>query len=316
MIVRPRPATREGRHRRRRSRRRWPWILLLAALGLAVWESARTGPSTLPPPQALPEPPQANATAPLTGRTPFDPKRFPIGTCELLRPVPSAPIMVALDAGHGRGDPGASGTNRSGERVLEKNITQAVVDAAAIKLQRKGIGVVLTRSREVGTIPSGGMSTAELQRELTLRARCANSARAATLVSVHTNSFADRGVGGTETVYEQHRELADSSRRLAQLLQTNILDGLGPPLGSSREDRGLVDDSAGGETTGGHLVLLGPSVPGYIDAPTAMPSALIEPAFITNPDDATLLSSQRGVDALATAVTRAVDQFVRERRPS
>jgi N-acetylmuramoyl-L-alanine amidase len=82
---------------------------------------------------------------------------------------------------------------------------------------------------------------------------------------------------------------------------------------------GLLSDTAatGGEQTApgetyGHLLLLGPAAPGYLDEPTLMPGALVEPLFITNPADATLAASPVGQQALAQAIARGIDQFLQQ----
>lgn len=244
-----------------------------------------------------------------------DPRAFASGGCVAL-PARTSPAraVVMVDAGHGGADPGSLGVTSDGRRVAEKELTLSTALAVASRLRDRGITAVLSRSTdelggklEAGEL--GPLTTAESQRDLLGRVRCANQARADALVSVHFNSFEEPTVRGTETLYDVDRSLAPRSRALAQSLQSNIRAGL-TSLGRPSPERGVVDDSSGGESGGGHLVLLGPRIPGYVDEPSAMPGALVEPLFLTNPDDLTAVASPHGVDTLAESITRGVDQYL------
>ncbi|MDD7942707.1 N-acetylmuramoyl-L-alanine amidase, partial [Actinomycetospora lutea] len=220
-----------------------------------------------------------------------------------------------IDAGHGGPDPGSLGTTADGRRVVEKDLTLSTTLAVASRLRERGVTVVLSRSTDdlgTGITPddaeSGPLSTADSQRDLLGRVRCANLARADALVSVHFNSFENPAVRGSETLYDVDRSLAPRSRALAQSLQSNIRAGLAT-LNRPSPDRGVIDDSSGGESGGGHLVLLGPRIAGYVDEPSVMPGALIEPLFLTNPGDLTAVASPRGVDTLAESIARGVDEY-------
>lgn len=243
-----------------------------------------------------------------------DPSRFPGTGCLALPAKSGGPAAtVVLDAGHGGPDPGSSGTTTGGRTVPEKELTLAVTLAAAERLRAQGTTVVLTRSTDAlgsGVDASdGALSTHASQEDLEARVRCANLARADALVSVHFNSFDDKTVGGAETLYEPDRRDAAQSRELAGSLQRAVLDRL-TELGRPPADRGVVDDSSGGESGGRHLVLLGPRIPGYIDEPSAMPAALVEPLFITNAADLSAVVSPSGTEALGAAVAGGISAYL------
>lgn len=235
------------------------------------------------------------------------------GGCIALPPHGAAPRgTVLVDAGHGGPDPGSLGTTLDGRTVAEKDLTLRVALAVAARLRAVGITAVLSRSTdrlgstiESGDVQDGSLTTDASQEDLVARVRCANTARADALVSIHFNSFDDPAVRGSETLYDVDRPLAPRSRALAQSLQTSVRAGLAA-LGEPSPDRGVVDDSSGGEAGGGGLVLLGPGVPGSSDA-SAMPGALVEPLFLTNPRDLTAASTPRGVDVLAGAISSGVE---------
>ncbi|MDD7966158.1 N-acetylmuramoyl-L-alanine amidase family protein [Actinomycetospora lemnae] len=247
----------------------------------------------------------------------MDPNSFPPGGCVAL-PASREPAraVVMIDAGHGGPDPGALGTTADGRQIAEKDLTLSTTLAVASRLRDRGVTVVLSRSTDDLGSSFGSseqqadpLTTAESQRDLLGRVRCANQARADALVSIHFNSFDDPKVRGSETLYDVDRPLAPRSRALAQSLQSNIRAGL-VALNRPSPDRGVIDDSAGSESGGGDLVLLGPRVPGYVEEPSAMPGALVEPLFLTNPGDLTAMATPRGVEVLASAISTGVADYL------
>ncbi len=222
---------------------------------------------------------------------------------------------VVIDAGHGGKDPGARANG-----LREKDITLAV----ALKLgqfvqDNLGVKVVYTRTDD---------------RFVTLRnrGRIANDAQGKLFVSIHINSApgaSARRAEGTETyflglhknaaaqaVMEREnavvrleddpdayadfdeealimRTLANSaylrkSEKLAGLVEQQFAERVG------RKSRGVKQ--------AGLMVLWGAS----------MPAILVELGFITNPEEARFMASERGQDYLASAIFRAIRDFKAE----
>lgn len=288
-------------------------MLLLAAASLVLGVASQERPTG----DGGSAPRGGAAAAPAPGPVAVDPASFPSGGCVSLAPSGPGPAStVVLDAGHGGPDPGSEGRTADGTVLREKDLTLAVTRAAAERLRSRGATVVLTRSTDAlgtplarGAVQDGALTTDASQLDLLGRVRCANLARANALVSVHFNSFADAEVGGTETLYEPERSFAPENRALAQSLQTAIRARLAAN-GHTPQDRGIADDSSGAESGGGHLVLLGPRIPGYIDEPSAMPGALVEPLFLTRPDDLAAIAAPGGTDAVGEAVATGVTEFL------
>jgi N-acetylmuramoyl-L-alanine amidase len=111
-------------------------------------------------------------------------------------------ILVALDAGHGGKDPGAT----SGD-FTEKAINLAIVQRVqALLASDPQIRTITTRSVDI-FVP------------LEERIRIAQDGGASVYVSVHVNSFTQSDVTGIETWVDTTRKDADASWVLAAMLQ-------------------------------------------------------------------------------------------------
>lgn len=306
-----------GRRPATTRQRRLGWL----CLGLALGTLAIVARLVLIEDRAVPESGARAALAPVepapaTAVGPLDPTRFQQDGCVAFAPTAGdRASTVALDAGHGGLDPGAPGQT---SELQEKDLTLAITQEAARELRARGFRVVLSRvgdglgSRITSRDVAAGSLTEEGQRsQLAARARCANLAGADALVSIHLNSFEQPDVRGAETLFEPDRAFGDRNRLLASLLQREILRGFAG-LGRPVPDRGIRSDTAseGSGPDSQDLILLGPKLPGRIDEPSAMPGALVEPLFLTNPDDAALATTTEGRKALATALGTALEDFL------
>jgi N-acetylmuramoyl-L-alanine amidase len=130
-------------------------------------------------------------------------------------------------------------------------------------------------------------------------------------VSVHFDAYSDPTVGGTETFYDSARTFAAASRRLASNLQAALVAALGTA------DRGVwTDDQLAAPTltsagsTYGHLIELGPLASGWVDDPSQMPGALVEPLFLTNAAEAQLAGDEAGQQRIAAALETGLVKFL------
>ena len=224
---------------------------------------------------------------------------------------------VFVDAGHGGLDPGVVGES-AGRQLLEKDVTLAVATRLAPLLQSDGYRVVLSRTGDSSVTKLsaddsvyGALTASAEHRDLVTRAACANAAAASALLSIHFDAFDDPSVGGTETFYDNARPFASASKRLASDVQSALVSALGT------SDRGVwTDDQLSAPTLTssgteyGHLIELGPAEPGYVDDPSQMPGALVEPLFLTNPTDAQLASSQAGQQRMAVALKEGLEKYL------
>ena len=224
---------------------------------------------------------------------------------------------VFIDAGHGGLDPGVVGATAAGHQVLEKDATLAVASRLAALLHAAGYGVVMSRTRDTTVIKLsagdsnyGAITASAVHRDLAARAACANAAGANVLVSIHFDGFSDPSVGGTETFYDAARTFTAANQRLASDLQSALVARLGVA------DRGVLTDdqlaaptlTASGDSYN-HLIELGPQSSGWVDSPSQMPGALVEPLFITNPSEAQIASDPEGQQKIAEALAAGVLRF-------
>ena len=119
-------------------------------------------------------------------------------------------IVVALDAGHGGVDPGAT----SGD-YTEKTVNLAVLQkVAALFASDKQIRVVPTRTVDV-KVPNEN------------RIRMAEAAGASMYVSLHVNSFPQSDVNGIGTWVDSTRKESDPSFVLAAMLEDAVTTATG-----------------------------------------------------------------------------------------
>jgi N-acetylmuramoyl-L-alanine amidase len=240
------------------------------------------------------------------------------GACMSYAPAGSGtPKTVFIDPGHGGFDPGVVGA-AGGRQVLEKDVTLAVGTRLAILLEADGYRVVMSRTKDSSVTRlspadsvTGALTASAEHRDLVTRAACANAASASVLLSIHFNAFDDPSVSGAETFYDAARPFAAENKRLAGDVQNAVVSAVG------NTDRGVwTDDEVVGPaltTSGslyGHLIELGPAETGWVDNPSRMPGALVEPLFLTNDAEARLAASTSGQQRIAAALKGGLEEYL------
>ena len=249
---------------------------------------------------------------------------FPAGACMAFAPTTGDRHQtVFLDAGHCGPDPGASGTTTDGRSVDERSLTLPVVLDASAMLRAAGYGVVVSRTTDTsvgllgpGDATAGALTLQGEHVDTEARVTCANLSAAGVLLSVHFNAFSDPTARGLLTTYDDSRPFSAANLRFAQLVDTDVVDAL-DVAGWSVPDRGVQPDTTVGAPAlsneahqYGHLLILGPAAPGWLDHPTTMPGALVEPLFLTDPAEASVAADPIGQHAIAAGITSAVEAFL------
>ena len=233
--------------------------------------------------------------------------------------------VVFLDPGHGGLDPGTEGETPDGTLVAEKQVTLMVATLLAQRLRADGYTVVLSRTGDTLSAqlpaeehnPDGSLTPDGVRTDLDARVACANSAHAAVLLAIHFNGFDDPTAGGSTTFYDPARPFADQNLALAQAVQSALVDRL-QQAGSDAADRGVESDGdveapvlTPADADYLHFIELGPTSSGVTDVASAMPGALVEPLFLTNPDEAEVAASADGQQAIATGLRQGIEGFLR-----
>ncbi len=189
-------------------------------------------------------------------------------------------------------------------------------------LRAKGFTVVVSRTKDETVLRpgpgdvSGGLFTAQgVHDDVASRDQCADMAKANALVGIYFDAGGSPLNAGAVTGYDTARPFSAQNLKLATFVQNDVLGALNAQ-GWAIPNLGVVDDSQlGGPalTTAaanyGHLLLLGPPVPGWFSTPSTMPGALIEPLFITDPFEADIATSAQGQQVIAGGLAQAVEQY-------
>jgi N-acetylmuramoyl-L-alanine amidase len=251
------------------------------------------------------------ASAP-AGSSPNPASAYAQGACQAQQPTGrSKNQTVFLDAGHGGPDPGVVAGS-----AKEASVALAVTAELAKRLRADGYRVVLSRTRDTSVrhfdpagLQNGTLDDAQVRQDLQSRVRCANDSHASALLSVHFNGYTDASVGGSQTIYDDARPFSDQSQSLAASLQQALLQQL------QLQDRGVITD---GELPPigdraeeyGHLLLLGPADPGWLEKGSAMPGALVEPLFLTSPAEVGVATSASGQRRIAAALAKGLENYL------
>lgn len=313
-----------SRRRRRQARRARGKVVLVAALASAAVAAAiRLTGADGGGAGAVPAGAQGSRPVGRGG-----PVAFAAGACRAFAPLARANgRTVFLDPGHGGPDSGVL-ASAAGVPASEARLTLAIARRASALLRRAGFRVVLSRTGDSmaallrrGDVRGRLLTAAAVRRDVIARTTCANAASADVLVAVHLNSFADPAVHGAETFYNPNRPFSGRSRALATLLQRATVRSL-VRAGWDTSDRGVSTDEAAGGTAltaeaaaYGQLLELGPADPPWFRYPSAMPGAVVEPLFLTNPDEARRVLTPAGQGAVASGIVRGLAAYFAPARP-
>lgn len=187
--------------------------------------------------------------------------------------------VIAIDPGHGGSDPGAIGMARN----QEKTVNLAVALKVKALLEKAGAKVLMTRDDDVDVYGPNSSAVDELKARTTI----ANVKKADIFVSIHSNAAANRTAGGTATYYYQ-------KTRYDSVLARNLQAGM--VQNGDLQDRGYFPANF------------------YVVKRAIMPAALVELAFLSNPEEERLLVDPQFQQKLAQGIVQGIDKFFSQAR--
>lgn len=195
--------------------------------------------------------------------------------------LPLSGKVIALDAGHGGVDGGASGENG----VIEKDINLAISLYLRDYLQQAGALVVMTREGDYDLASPGtrGFSRRKTE-DLHARVERIKGKSAELAVSIHLNSIPSARWRGAQTFYSARHP---DSRRLADAIQLEL--------------RKSLENTERVALPAGEVFLL---------KELDMPAALVEVGFLSHPEEAELLADPAYQRKVAAAVYRGILRYL------
>lgn len=216
----------------------------------------------------------------------------------------SGSVVVAINAGHGGSDPGA--TSRGLE---EADANLSIARRVQRMLEAAGVAVVMTRSsdRDVNrpAVDVDGNGRIDHRDELVARLDVANAARADLALNIHNNATACHCASGTETFVDTRRPWGSLNASLGREVQRALVRRL-----RQFQDRSWrVRDRGVG--SGSYVSLSGGAKGGR--RPSLMPAILGESLFVDQRGDRQRLASATVRTAIAAAYYDAVVAWLRAR---
>ncbi len=218
---------------------------------------------------------------------------------------------IVIDPGHGGEETGARGP----AGALEKDVALTIARRVKAELVNgRGLSVFLTRDHDVDLA-------------LDDRTAIANNYKADLFLSIHANASRAPGARGSEVYFLSYQASDEESRRIARLEGTAERSpataesaDVALILWDMAQAEHLVESSALASRVQEELaVVTGSEGRGVKQAPfrvlvgATMPAVLVEVAFISNPEEEKLLSSDAYQSKIAAALVRGIERYRRER---
>lgn len=201
--------------------------------------------------------------------------------------APSQINTIVIDAGHGGFDGGASGLNG----IVEKDINLSISKKLNQILKLNGFKVVMTREDDTAlcseqeTIPAVTMKKTDMRKRLQIMDETSNSLT----VSIHQNKFGASSSHGAQMFYGVNNPLSET---LANCIQNKFVSDL-------QKDNKRLPKKAKKD-----LFLL------YF---TKAPAVIVECGFISNPNEAQLLTDEKYQSKVAFTIFDGILDFLNQK---
>lgn len=189
--------------------------------------------------------------------------------------------VIVIDPGHGGRDPGKVGIDGS----LEKDINLAISMYLKKELESNKYKVVMTREKDTDLYSEG--DTNRKVSDLNKRVEIMNGSDVKLVVSVHQNSFTGESSRGAQVFYYSGSQ---EGKEFAGIMQKKIASCLGD--GNHRVEKANSD-----------YYILRKSVPTTV---------IVECGFLSNSQEAALLSDSGYQKKMAGAIAKGVYEYIQK----
>lgn len=193
-------------------------------------------------------------------------------------------MVIVIDAGHGGRDGGKISVDNV---TYEKDINLAIAYKLKSYLEAEGITVIMTRETDDGLYveSDGNKKAADLRRRIEVIER----ASPVLVVSIHQNSYHESYVRGAQTFYYS---TSAEGKELAEIIQEQLCLSLDPENGRKAK----ANDSY------------------YLLKKTSVPIVIVECGFLSNPEEAALLTTKDYQDRMAFQIHLGVMQYLNQNK--
>ena len=206
-----------------------------------------------------------------------------LGDREYVSEVTTDQFTVVLDAGHGGFDPGKVGING----VLEKDINLSITMKVKALLEEKGCKVYVTRDADVGLYPAG--ATNKKSADMRKRVELITEQKPDIAVSIHQNSFPQENCKGAQVFYYVN---SVEGKKLAEIIQ----EQLKVILADGNKRVAKSNDTY------------------YMLKKSNCPLVIVECGFLSNSQEAQLLTENEYQDKVADAIHNGIMQYLEKNR--
>ncbi len=196
----------------------------------------------------------------------------------------STPIynkVIVIDPGHGGIDAGASGNG-----IAEKDINLEIARFLKAFIEENGGRVIMTRKTDTNTAdPNRSPKTSQKKSDLEQRKNLPSKVNADIFVSIHMNKFTESKYKGAQVFCAP---ASPESKALGEAVQSSLIKNADP-----ENTRKLKD---------------GKSI--YILKAAKIPSILVECGFLSNPDEAKLLTQESYQQKIAWSIFMGITEYL------
>lgn len=189
---------------------------------------------------------------------------------------------IVIDAGHGGEDGGASSANGH----LEKDINLDIALTLEKLLLQGGYKVKMIRTSDVSVHNPEASTTRDRKvSDIHNRVETANSDQNNILISIHQNHFSESKYFGTQVFYSKNNF---NSQLLAENIRTAVTSLLQPDNTRKIKESSNV----------------------YLLDNVSVPAVIVECGFLSNPDEAYLLSLEEYRDNIAYSIYLGISEYI------